>query len=105
MTAIADRRARGGDPGYEVFAAANPDLLGPSRAFLLSYYSAATLDGDLARCQFLLPERLPLDGTTGLGAAGGSASGRYRRSRREPTVGFGQRTRSSQVGVDPRRRR
>ena len=60
LLAIADRVARRpGDGGFEAFAAANPDLLGPSRAFLLSYYSAETLDGEVARGQFVLPERLP----------------------------------------------
>ncbi len=60
LLAIADRMARDdGDAGYQAFAAANPDLLGPSRAFLLAYYSPETLDGEGARRRFVLPERLP----------------------------------------------
>ncbi len=60
VLAIADRLGRdaAGD-GFETFAAANPELLGPSRAFLGGYYSAETLDGERARCEFVLPEQLP----------------------------------------------
>ena len=63
VLAIADRMARDdGDGSFARFAAANPELLGPSRAFLLEHYSAETLDGDRARRQFVLPERLPENG-------------------------------------------
>ena len=60
LLAIADRMAGDdGASGYEAFAAANPDLLGPSRAFLCRYYSPETLDGERARSAFVLPDRLP----------------------------------------------
>lgn len=45
------------DHDFATFAAAHPELLGPSRALLLGYYSPARLDGPLARQSFLLPER------------------------------------------------
>ena len=59
------------DGDFEAFAAANPDLLGPSRAFLLAYYSPETLDGEIARRQFVPPDRLPR--STGRPAAAGTA--------------------------------
>ena len=59
VLAVADRRARaGGADDFATFAAMHPDLLGPSRAFLGGYYSAETLDGECARREFVLPERL-----------------------------------------------
>jgi hypothetical protein len=60
VLAIADRGARaGGADDFETFAARHSDLLGPSRAFLGGYYSPETLDGEQARRQFVMPERLP----------------------------------------------
>jgi hypothetical protein len=60
VLAIADRLARGDDvDGFEAFAVAHPELLGPSRDFLLGYYRAETLDAGAARQRFFLPERLP----------------------------------------------
>ena len=71
LLAIADGVARRpGHGGFEAFAAANPDLLGPGRAFLLAYYSPETLAGEIARRQFVLPERLPR--STGRPAAAGT---------------------------------
>lgn len=60
VLAIADRRSRAaaGDD-FEAFAAAHPELLGPSRAFLLDHYAADTLDGAGARSDFVLPDRRP----------------------------------------------
>ena len=60
VLAIADRMGRDGEAnGFEAFASANPELLGPSRAFLCSYYSPATIDSEHARREFALPERHP----------------------------------------------
>ena len=59
VLAIADRMAGEAGDDFESFAAANPELLGPSRAFLEGYYSPETLDGARAHREFVLPERLP----------------------------------------------
>ena len=60
VLAIAERMGRGGgDDSFEAFAAANPDLLGPSRAFLLGYYPPEMLDSEGARERFVLPRGLP----------------------------------------------
>jgi hypothetical protein len=60
LLAVADRMTAGAEgAGFEEFAAANPELVGPSCVFLTGYYSAETLDGERTRRSFVLPERLP----------------------------------------------
>ena len=60
VLAIAERMGEAGDAGeFEAFAAKNPELLGPSRAFLGGYYSSETLDGERAKRGFVLPDRQP----------------------------------------------
>ena len=55
---ILERMERGGrDQDWETFAASNPDLLGKGRSILSAYYQADTLNSDLARSIFLLPDR------------------------------------------------
>jgi len=55
--ALADAFMTGRVPDGEFTLADHPDLLGPSREFLLAHYAAATLDSELARRSFLLPRR------------------------------------------------
>jgi hypothetical protein len=56
---IAERIARAGQPGsWEEFAARNRDLFGWKGGILERYYEAGTLDSELARKQFLLPDRV-----------------------------------------------
>lgn len=43
------------DESWEAFADRNPDLLGPTRDFLLRFYDEATLASDLAKCEFVPP--------------------------------------------------
>lgn len=57
MVLIAERRAREGGQNWPEFAKRNPDLLAPAPALLSSYYSEERLWSDLARRQFLLPDR------------------------------------------------
>lgn len=47
-------------PHWRGFVAANPELLTGARELLLNYYHAATLDGDNARRQFVLPDKASL---------------------------------------------
>ena len=54
-----------GDLDWEGFASENPDLLADHRAFLGRYYTEDVLKSDLARAQFVLPNR-------GLAAQGGA---------------------------------
>src|ERR1700722_20325248 len=56
---IRERLARnGGQPGWDEFAAQNPDLLDWKNNVLKKYYREETLKSDLARNTFLLPDRL-----------------------------------------------
>lgn len=50
-------RMREGE-GWQTFCSRNPDLLQNSRAILGRYYSDERLFSDLARTQFVLPDRL-----------------------------------------------
>ena len=59
LTLVAERMTAGPDGPWEAFAAAHPDLLGWKPSVLDDYYSAERLWSDLARRQFLLPDRLP----------------------------------------------
>ena len=63
MLAIADCLSRSAAcDTFESFASQHPALLGDSRAFLLGFYTAETLDSATARDGFVLPDRL--DGAT-----------------------------------------
>ena len=53
---IRERMARGGRQGWEEFSADNPDLLVWRNGILARYYSESTLQSDLARSVFLLPD-------------------------------------------------
>jgi len=53
------RSATGGD--WEAFARENPDLLTWRPSILNAYYRQETLQSDLARSVFLLPDRLARD--------------------------------------------
>lgn len=58
MLLINERRARGGpDATWDEFAAANPDLLAGGKQALAAYYRPETLQSDLARRVFVLPDR------------------------------------------------
>lgn len=60
---IRERMARGGDNHtWEQFAAQNADLLSWENNILRRYYREATLQSDLAKNTFLLPDRLDLLG-------------------------------------------
>lgn len=56
---IAERRGRNPGASWEEFAARNPDLFEHRPGLLEAYYSPERLGSDLAREQFLLPDRLP----------------------------------------------
>ncbi len=45
---------------WQAFLAENPDLRNDARGLLLRYYSAATLDSDNAKKQFVLPDKATL---------------------------------------------
>ena len=53
---IHERMARGGEQGWEAFAAANPDLLTWEQSVLKTYYRPATLQSELARRVFVFPD-------------------------------------------------
>lgn len=56
---IAERSASAGQPeAWEKFAHRNPDLLVWKGGIIESYYSKTTLESDLARRRFVLPDRL-----------------------------------------------
>jgi hypothetical protein len=58
LTLVNERRARlGRDADWESFARANPDLF-EHPAALRPYYRDETLQSDLARAVFILPDRL-----------------------------------------------
>jgi hypothetical protein len=55
---IRDRMARAGAPQtWSQFAASNPDLLNWKDNILKKYYRSETLSSDLARANFLFPDR------------------------------------------------
>lgn len=58
MVLIAERRCSRPGRTWTEFAANNPDLLGPSVELLKQHYSRDRLWSDLARRQFLLPDRI-----------------------------------------------
>jgi len=53
---IRERMARGEGGSFEEFAAANPDLLTWKPSILARYYRAETLESELARRVFVLPD-------------------------------------------------
>ena len=55
---IREREARRPSADFEDFAAANPDLLVSGRTLLARYYRPETLESDLARRVFVMPDRL-----------------------------------------------
>jgi hypothetical protein len=56
---IAERLQRqGADAGWEEFAAANPDLVGPPAELLGRYYRRETLSTEAARRGFVFPDAL-----------------------------------------------
>ena len=56
---IHERKARGGDEeSWEDFAARNPDLLTWKPSVLDGYYRKETLESDLARRVFVMPDRI-----------------------------------------------
>jgi hypothetical protein len=64
---INERVQRGSRPlGWEDFASANPDLLTWRPSVLDRYYTPETLESDLARRAFVLPDRVGPDLNSGL---------------------------------------
>jgi hypothetical protein len=57
MTLIAERRIGQAGQTWADFVSSNPDLLGPSVDLLARYYTRERLWSDLARRQFLLPDK------------------------------------------------
>ncbi len=57
MSLIAERKARSGNADFNAFLASNQDLL--DRDVLMAWYSHERLASDRARCQFLLPDKIP----------------------------------------------
>jgi hypothetical protein len=57
MALIAERRSRRQSSGWSAFSGANPDLLSAPSALLEKHYSQERLWSDLAKRQFLLPDR------------------------------------------------
>jgi hypothetical protein len=57
MTLIAERRTGQAGQTWADFADSNPDLLGPSVVLLERHYTPDRLWSDLARRQFLLPDK------------------------------------------------
>lgn len=55
MSVVAERKYRAGNTGWDAFIASNPDLL--DRNLLGAWYSRERLSSDVARVQFLLPDR------------------------------------------------
>ena len=56
---IQERRVRSGDHGnWETFAVANADLLSWKNGILRQYYKLTTLESEVARTTFLLPDNL-----------------------------------------------
>jgi hypothetical protein len=56
---IRERMADAPEPeSFEAFAARNPDLFARAPSVLERYYESSTLESPLARCVFLLPDRV-----------------------------------------------
>jgi hypothetical protein len=55
---VNERRLRGETLAWEEFASANPDLLDWKESILRGYYREETLQSDLARCVFVMPDLL-----------------------------------------------
>lgn len=66
---IHERMARMGPSAWQDFAAGNPDLLEKSPGILGRYYSDGTLQSDLARRTFVLPDQFLRDRGTPVIAA------------------------------------
>lgn len=60
LAVIAARQGVQRCAGWRQFVAANDDLLHGARELLLKYYHEATLNGDNARRQFVLPDKASL---------------------------------------------
>ena len=61
MAIIAERLAATPTDAWDAFADAHPDLLTWKPGVLDRYYTDARLTSPLARTQFLMPDRAPLD--------------------------------------------
>jgi len=55
---IRERMARSSNASWEAFADRNPDLLIWKNGILSRYYQEATLESDLARAVFVLPDKI-----------------------------------------------
>lgn len=73
---IAERRGRRPGAPWEEFAARNADLFERRPGVLEAYYTPERLGSDLAREQFLLPDRLPGRGAPAEGADAGAPAAR-----------------------------
>ncbi|NNK33546.1 MAG: hypothetical protein HKP02_10505 [Xanthomonadales bacterium] len=71
MALIAERRAARPGSGWPNFKASNRDLVEAPQALLNNHYSGRRLQSELARNQFLLPDRSPIGAPAGLGPSGG----------------------------------
>ena len=60
MIVIAERKQLNPPANWVEFKEQNPDLFKGAKTFLSSYYTKERLDSDLARKQFLLPDRIPI---------------------------------------------
>jgi hypothetical protein len=58
LLVIAERVGRAAEPGWDAFAAANPDVLSWNPSVLGRYYQPETLWSDRARRTFVMPDRL-----------------------------------------------
>jgi hypothetical protein len=58
MIVIAERKQLNSSTGWTEFKQQNPDLFKGAKIFLSSYYTKERLESDLARKQFLLPDRI-----------------------------------------------
>jgi hypothetical protein len=70
MALIAERRADRPDAGWQDFMDSNRDLVEAPRALLNNHYSGRRLHSELARNQFLLPDRSPNKTSVGPGPSG-----------------------------------
>ena len=67
VLAIAERMTSSKDFGdFDAFATKYPELLGPSRQFLLGFYGTETLNSARARAGFVLPQTPPATPQPGL---------------------------------------
>jgi hypothetical protein len=60
MITIAERMHLNSRDDWTEFREKNTDLFKGAKTFLASYYTKERLDSDLARKQFLLPDRIPI---------------------------------------------